>query len=139
MRASLVTLAAAALAACISPADPPQAGETSPPEPFELRVGEERQAGDGLTVRFAAVIGDSRCPRDVTCIWEGDAEIEATVTHGDDSQALRLHTHGGDGYPRQAVAFGYTLELKALEPYPVSTRETAPEDYVATLVLTAGE
>ena len=137
MRTAFVILAAA-LSAC-PPSDPPHAEGTAPSEPFELRMGEETQATEDLKVRFAAVIGDSRCPRDATCIWEGDAEIEAVVLRGDEVQALRLHTHGGDSYPRRAAALGCTLELKDLEPYPVSTQETAPEDYVATLVLTGGE
>ena len=139
MRASSTVLAVAVLAACVSPSDPPHAEEAEPVEPFELQVGQERQAGEALTVRFAAVIGDSRCPSDVTCIWAGDAEIEVVLSKGDGQQSLRLHTHGGDRYPRSARAFGYSLELQKLEPYPVSTRELAPEDYVATLLLTPGE
>ena len=101
-------------------------------------MGEETQANEDLKVRFAAVVGDSRCPSDVTCIWEGDAEIEVVVTRGDEQRSLALHTHGGAGYPSRAAAFGCALELQKLEPYPVSTREIAADDYVATLQLTVG-
>ena len=138
MSDTFTLLAVATLAACLPPADSPPAGGTAANEAFELRMGEETQAGDDLTVRFAAVIGDSRCPSDVTCIWEGDAEIEVVVARGEDRRSLELHTHGGEAYPSPAAAFGCTLELQQLDPYPVSTEEIAPEDYVATLQVKIG-
>ncbi|MEM7356627.1 MAG: hypothetical protein AAF657_37775, partial [Acidobacteriota bacterium] len=89
-------------------------------------------------VRFIRVVGDSRCPRGVTCIWEGNAEIELVLRHQSDA-TLHLHTQGSGRHHRQASAHGFTLRLEALDPYPAKPEPIAPEDYVATLVLTAGE
>ena len=45
-------------------------------EPFSLAVGETVTAdGTDLSLTFAAVPRDSRCPRDVTCIVAGEAVV----------------------------------------------------------------
>lgn len=109
-------------------------------EPFHLRVGEERPVeGEDLRLRFVAVVGDSRCPRDVTCVWEGNAEVEIALHRGaegtGEQATVHLHTHGSEAMPREARALGHTLRLETLDPYPVSTRRIAPEEYVVTLLL----
>lgn len=110
--------------------------EIRPEEPFRLKVGEEARLPDeDLSLRFDSVVGDSRCPKDVTCIWEGDAEIELTLSRGEEEATLRLHTHGGAQYPRETSALGCTVALKALDPDPVSTRPIESHEYVATLVV----
>lgn len=112
----------------------------TPGEPFRLAAGAEvRLPSAGLMVRFASVVGDSRCPSDVTCIWEGNAEIELLLSTNGEETSLRLHTQGSGQYARQASAHGVTLRLETLDPYPVSTAPPAAEDYVATLLLTEGE
>lgn len=35
---------------------------------------------DGVLVKFAEVIEDSRCPVNVTCVWEGRAKVKVEVT-----------------------------------------------------------
>ncbi|MEM7356642.1 MAG: hypothetical protein AAF657_37850, partial [Acidobacteriota bacterium] len=63
-------------------------------EPFQLAVdGKAQLQGENLDVRFIRVVGDSRCPRGVTCIWEGNAEIELVLRHQSDA-TLHLHTQG---------------------------------------------
>ena len=32
-----------------------------------------------LTVRFVAVTEDSRCPRDVTCVWQGEVKVRLEI------------------------------------------------------------
>lgn len=138
MRVPLLVIAF--ITACASGPAASDAGEITPGESFRLRMEEEAQLRDeGITVRFAALIGDSRCPRDVTCFWAGDAEIEVLLTHGGQEAALHLHTHGGPRYPRQAAASGFTLRLESLDPYPETSEPIEPRDYVATLVMTPGE
>src|SRR5262245_42353617 len=48
-----------------------------------LRVGEEQPVqGAGVSVSFALVDGDSRCPTDVTCVWAGNAVTVLGVRSG---------------------------------------------------------
>ena len=138
MRIALSTIVFAA--ACASGPAASDADGTALDEPFRLRIEEEAQFPDEhLVVRFVALVGDSRCPSDVNCIWAGDAEIEMLVARGDEGVSLRLHTHGGGRHPRQAAAFGFTLRLESLDPYPSSAERIPERDYVATLVLLAGQ
>lgn len=39
-----------------------------------LQSGEQLFFGD-KTIRFKEVISDSRCPKDVTCVWAGEAKV----------------------------------------------------------------
>ncbi|HZJ35679.1 MAG TPA: hypothetical protein VFD29_03560 [Gillisia sp.] len=39
-----------------------------------LQAGEQLEFGD-KSIRFKEVISDSRCPKDVTCIWAGEAKV----------------------------------------------------------------
>ncbi len=133
----VVTLA---LLACASGSTASDVAEITPGEPFRLAVGEEmRLPSEDLTVHFSGVTGDSRCPTGVNCFWAGDAAAEMRLTRGDEETSVTVHTHGDQRFPRQAEAFGCTLHLEDLEPYPSSKRKIAPEDYVATLKLTVGE
>ena len=67
-----------------------------------------------LTITFAELAQDSRCPRTVTCIWAGAAEIRLRVKKGSKSETILLSTHK----PTKATAFGSTIELLDLQPYP---------------------
>lgn len=106
-------------------------------EPFQLAIGQEgRLKSEDLVIRFEKVVADSRCPRDVTCVWEGDAEIQIRALRGESEQEiLRLHTAGGEPYPREAEVFGHVLALEALDPWPETAGGIEPEEYLATLVL----
>ena len=135
------------LAACVN-AGPtmPQSGTDAPPndavtagfdEPFALRVGETGRVGsDGLELRFDRVASDSRCPIDVTCVWEGDGVVVVVARQSPELTAsLELHTH--PSFPVEAEYASARIRLIALAPQP---RESAPPtqaDYVATFTVVA--
>ena len=126
--------------ACASGSNGSGVAEITAGEPFRLGVGEAAHlSAEDLTVRFAAVTGDSRCPTGVQCFWEGDAEVELHLAHGDEEASVTLHTNGGRDYPRQARAMGCMLRLDDLAPYPSAKAKIAPESYVATVELTFDE
>jgi hypothetical protein len=121
----------------------PPAGSTMqenrpPSSPFTLAVGEEAAVGS-TEVRFVQVAADSRCPRGVNCVWEGDAVVELTVRKGGNVTPLELHTHGSPERPNVGEAQGYRFRLVALEPYPVEGQTIPAEDYRATLSAEAVE
>jgi hypothetical protein len=76
-----------------------------------------------MKVRFVAVTEDSRCPRDVNCIWAGEVKVQLAV----DNSTLEVLAGGS------AVAAGYRVTVVRVEPQPVSTARIAPQDYRATL------
>ena len=88
---------------------------------------------NGLTVKFVAVAGDSRCPGDATCITGGDAVVKLQVTSGGAAREVELHT----GNQQPVTSDGATFELLQLMPYPFSSLPPiAPGDYRATLRVT---
>lgn len=79
---------------------------------FEMGVGEQVSLGGLGMLRYARLIGDSRCPPDVQCIWAGDAEIGFDWTpNGGKTESFSLHT-GSE--PRDKALAGHVLELKSL-------------------------
>jgi hypothetical protein len=101
-------------------------------QPFSLRVGETSiLSAEGLTVKFAGMLGDSRCPPNVQCFWAGNARIAIEVAQQGSSSRLELNTFEGD----KTVFFNsYLFNLQGLSP-----SSAAPESqYIATLVVTKG-
>jgi hypothetical protein len=98
------------------------------------------QPGQGLalgalTLAFAGVENDSRCPVDAVCVWAGDATVQFTIgfTNRDIMAPVRLlELHTGSG-PRSASGYGYLVILTRLDPEPRAGMTIRPEDYRATV------
>src|SRR5688500_18294200 len=59
---------------------------------FTLGPGESVSLADGvLSVRFERVTEDSRCPRGVNCVWEGDAVVAIVASRAGASGQHQLH------------------------------------------------
>jgi hypothetical protein len=138
--ASLVmaSLVFSLLTACHDgPADPSDQRTAALGEEFELAPGQSAAVGEeGLRVTFKSVADDSRCAVDVTCVWEGDATVLVSVVRSSQSPAdLELHTSRRGGAAEETYE-RYLVRLTRLAPQPVSTRDTDPASYRATLVVT---
>ena len=49
---------------------------------FALAPGQTAEIKRSDTrITFRQVREDSRCPTDVTCVWEGDAKVEVVIAH----------------------------------------------------------
>jgi hypothetical protein len=126
VRTIVAAFSTVALAACSAPdvsPEPQEPGESTVQAslnvPFDLAYGRKVSLTDiPLQITFAELLGDSRCPRDATCVWEGVAIVRLTVTAGADSTSVDLDTAQGS----TAVVGGYKLHLEDVSPYPVSTR-----------------
>lgn len=116
----LTVTTAALIAACAS-------SPTAPTEPaiVTLAPGQSTQVG-ALSLKFAGVTIDTRCPANAFCIQVGDAyaALEATwfgVTRAFELQVLnptnRSTTHGS-----------YSIELQEISPYPFG-EPIKPADY----------
>jgi hypothetical protein len=103
---------------------------------FKLRVGEQVGFdGDILKVKFLSVGGDSRCPKDVTCIWVGNAEVLLEMSENEDITIIKLNTYRGFQSPKEGKYLGYKVELIDLSPYPSKGKRIGSTDYVVTLVV----
>ncbi len=89
--------------------------------------------GSGLRMKFTEV-NDSRCPRNVTCVWAGNAAVKLDVSfRGRDRQTITLNTTGTTTMLREQIYHGYRIRLLAVNPYPVSGQPSKAGDYVITL------
>jgi len=103
---------------------------------FTLAPGETASIdGRGARLRFEGVTGDSRCPVDAICIQGGDAVVKVQASGDGGSVSLELHT--GDSSRAAATYGNLRVALLEVQPYPFSSRTTAPGDYRATLLVTA--
>ena len=86
----------------------------TPGEPFWLALGQSAAGEDGGTVvRFAKVVGDSRCPERAVCVWQGEVTVDLGVrVTGADEVLARLHTVTE---PRSVTVQGRFIELLAVE------------------------
>jgi hypothetical protein len=128
---AMALLAAFVAAACF---ESPTAPDVVAGKPFELRAGAAATLPDGLTtITFERVTGDSRCPADVNCVWAGEATVAISVSNArGDAEKRELKTSpGGSSFEWGS----YTVSLTALTPYPRTTQQIPPDDYVATLVV----
>jgi hypothetical protein len=117
-----------------SPSPTQVVGDAAVPmgQPFALAVDETVVVEGGLEVTFTSLVGDSRCPADVLCVWEGNAEVAIDVAvAGEDQASLGLNTN--PSFATEATYLSYTIELIGLEPYPRTDSEP-DETYRATLV-----
>ena len=92
-------------------------------EVIEIKLGQEIQVND-LSLNFHD-IEDSRCPSDLTCIWEGNVTAMIAIKN----QTHRVSGIFTPGYTLSYIT-PYEITLVDLQPYPISTKETK---YVATV------
>jgi hypothetical protein len=102
-------------------------------EPFTLKFNQGAMITfDNILVRFSNITSDSRCPSDVTCIWQGEVSIQVDVKQ-ENTTFENIILGENDEVP----IFGkYFIRLLKVEPYPQSTHMIQQDDYIATLVIT---
>ncbi len=93
--------------------------------PFDLKLGQSiTLIPDGIEVGFERVLGDSRCPSNVVCVWEGVAHLRLWLLRpGSDTVFVTAPIYGyvtkTDTARHVAVeAMGYWIKVLQLDPYP---------------------
>jgi len=97
---------------------------------FELQPQQHVEFLDeNLYMSFLNVLEDSRCPSDVTCIWQGKTRLSFSM-----SQVLKTEVILDTYEQNTATVFGkYKVELIDVKPYPISTAQIKNDDYNAVL------
>jgi hypothetical protein len=103
---------------------------------FKLTAGQQVTVkGTKLRIRFVAVENDSRCPKDVTCVWAGNAAVQLQLGSGRSSKTVTLNTSKSPSFVSETEYRGYKVKLVDLSPYPRSNRKIGRRDYTATLLV----
>ena len=96
---------------------------------FSLAIGQSAEiTGEDLTVGFKDVVEDSRCPKNVTCIWAGRASCIVEIRQAGQTEQTVLTEPGltfdavGQQYRNYTFAF-------RVEPYPEAGKKIEKGDY----------
>ncbi|MDN3595811.1 hypothetical protein [Zunongwangia endophytica] len=96
-----------------------------------LKIGQEFDNGD-YKVILKEVISDSRCPKNVTCIWAGTAEVLIQLKKGEISCGEYLLEIGSSvdfNLKKLPQLANINLKVKGLSPYPETPIKIKEEDY----------
>jgi len=106
----------------------------SPGKEFSLRIGKKISLRDTkLKIRFVSVLEDSRCPKGVQCVWQGNAKAIFELSGIKRKPTIvRLNT-GVE--PKEVEYSGYTVRLVNITPEPKSGEKTNARRYEATIVI----
>jgi hypothetical protein len=109
------------------------------PGDVQLRVGETATFdGGALQLSMIEVSEDSRCPRDVMCVWMGRAVVRlhvvlAGVDRGDVSVTLYPGPRTQRSPDLDATVDRYVISLVDLQPYPSAGNPQPLDQRVATI------
>ncbi|MGB7786103.1 MAG: hypothetical protein WBL27_08395 [Salinimicrobium sp.] len=102
----------------------------------ELAVGQDWSSKQ-IGVKFLKVISDSRCPRQVTCIWAGEAKVLLGISVN------------GEYFEKEVTLSGTRVDLQLpdksgviisnLYPYPETAEGIDYEDYCIRFTTTLPE
>ena len=92
--------------------------EIKHPVEIKLGVGEHQQIKN-VEITFLGVIEDSRCPKDVDCVWAGEAKIKVLVKEkGIDAVEKELVFNSIGKAISVYTSESVTIKAVRLSPYP---------------------
>ena len=91
--------------------------------------------GEELQIKFLEVTGDSRCPKDVTCIWAGEVSCMVEIRYWESINRLILTEPGLTDWPPERSFKEYNL-VYHVEPYPTEGVDIAEDEYQLHLKVT---
>ena len=83
---------------------------------------------EGLTLKFTEVVGDSRCPKDVVCFWQGEVSCGIEIAYSGSQYRMVLTQPGLTSEPSTKTFQQYRLTF-SVDPYPESGKKIRPGDY----------
>ena len=79
-------------------------------------------------------IEDSRCPLDVTCVWEGDAVVQMSISSDGYTSIFTLNSNPNvDSGQVRTEQFGYSIKLNDVSPYPETSGQIDLDEYEISL------
>jgi len=103
----------------------------------EINAG-ELFSFENKSIEFKKVITDSRCPKDVTCIWAGEAKVLIAVMENGkqiEEKILTLNAQNQIDLSFLGLKDIYSLKALDLIPYPVSTHKIQDSEYCLKIQL----
>lgn len=105
---------------------------------FSLAIGQKAHIeGEELQVEFLEVTTDSRCPKNVTCIWAGEVKCLVEITYFKSLHRVTLTEPGLTDEPPRQTFKEYELAFH-VDPYPESGKEISEGDYRLRITVNKG-
>ena len=110
-------------------------------EAFVIKIGQEYVNLDiPAEIEVAEVVEDSRCPKNVDCVWAGQVKIKFSLeTKEEEAQNLVLTLRDDRPEEDKKVINGYSYQLLSVYPYPEAGKKIEPHDYIIELVIKKSE
>lgn len=88
------------------------------------------------SIHFKEVVSDSRCPKDVTCVWAGEAKILVELYENGSLLKEKILTLSSSKIPLEFSVQGtnYSINKMVLYPYP-TTKLVDPEYSLEIMIL----
>lgn len=109
---------------------------------FQLKVNQTLSLqSDGIKVKFLNVTADSRCPSDVTCIWQGEAKVLVNILENNQNHDGNFSLTSSFGQQDLAVPVfdGYSIRVVKVDPYPSSSKKIPLSDYLVTFAMSKSD
>jgi hypothetical protein len=137
VRAAII-LASVLLAGCDAA---PSALPDVPPhrlgETFIATRQKDEMLEGGFGVAVLDVLEDSRCPKTVTCVWQGAAVVRLSMIDGSGQRDPRWIALATSPDARRSFVYeGYRVELVDVMPYPDVPKKIEPYEYRVSLRVT---
>lgn len=97
-----------------------------------FRKDELSTSSDGKYTLLITDIQDSRCPKGVQCIWQGEVVVKGEFTVNGNKSTFEVHSVVKD---QNKQPEGYTIQVMDAQPYPINGRENNPENLIVTLLI----
>jgi hypothetical protein len=103
---------------------------------FTLAIGQTAEiTGENLMIRFLEVVEDSRCARDVYCVWAGRVSVVVEIKDDGSPYKMVLTEPGLTDAPGRETYQGYSLSFH-VTPYPEAGKKITADEYRLSLVVT---
>lgn len=104
----------------ISSAAPANSGAAVPAQ-VVLTAGESADLGSGRSLKFLRVQNDSRCPKNVQCVWAGEVTLAFELATAEGSSNFQLSSSTA----KSTSASWLDFELKDYGPCPAAPKRAA--------------
>jgi hypothetical protein len=103
---------------------------------FTLNIGQTALIqAENMTIKFVDVTSDSRCPQDVTCIWEGEVNCSVEIIKDNHPFEMILTQTGLSDQLVTQVFGGYVIRYH-IEPYPKNGNQLTNDEYQLSMTIT---
>lgn len=104
---------------------------------YKLQFGKTLSIND-VTVQFVEVVSDSRCPKNVNCVWAGEVAVLVNVfKNGEEIKQKKLvfgsNKTEQNQFPNLYKSEALNISCYSVLPYPVYGKTIDIEDYYLQL------